>query len=72
MSSSNKDHQQDITLATINEKLNAIQAQEERILSQVKATNGRVTSLEIWRAYLIGGLIVLTTIIGWIMNTITK
>jgi hypothetical protein len=65
-----KDHEQDITLTTINEKLNYVIKAEDKILEQAEKTNGRVRSLEIWRAYLIGGLVVLTTLVGWIFNSL--
>lgn len=63
-----KDQAQDITLAVINSKLEAIARKDELIYQQVQATNGRVKSLEIWRAYMIGGAIVLVSIIGWIIQ----
>jgi len=63
-----KDHEQDISLATINEKLIHIERQNERTLNQVLITNGRVRSLEVWRAYLIGGVVVLATILGWVIG----
>jgi hypothetical protein len=65
-----KDHEQDITLATIDQQLKGIIEKDDLIYKQVQATNGRVKSLEIWRAYMIGGGIVLITIIGWLINAI--
>ena len=36
---------------------------DTRIETQVKATNGRVKSLELWRAFLAGGLAILTLLV---------
>lgn len=35
----------------------------DEILTQVKKTNGRVRSLEIWRGFIIGGLAVITALV---------
>jgi hypothetical protein len=64
------DHKQDITLATVMEKLMHIDKTNEAILVQAEKTNGRVKSLEIWRAYLIGGVVVITALIGWLTQLI--
>ena len=56
-----KDKDQDITLAIIMQKLIDIE-------SKVNTTNGRVKSLEIWKAYIIGGGAVIVTMIGWVMQ----
>ena len=32
-------------------------------------TNGRVTALEKWRAYIVGGGTILIIIVGWIVQT---
>ena len=36
---------------------------DTRIEAQVKTTNGRVKSLELWRAFLAGGLLILTILV---------
>lgn len=50
----------------------AIRAQLTRIETQVLKTNGRVTSLELWRAYLTGAVAVLGFLVGgfglWILE----
>ena len=49
-----------------------IRAQLNRIETQVLKTNGRVTSLELWKAYLTGAVAVLVFIVGgfgiWIVE----
>lgn len=64
-----KDKDQDITLALIWEKLEVMEKNQIETLNRQKETNGRVKSLEIWKAYMIGGGLVIVTLIGWIMNS---
>lgn len=50
---------------------NAVREQLNRIEEQVKKTNGRVRSLEIWKAFVHGAIAVLTVLVGsgvgWLM-----
>lgn len=64
------DDDQNEFLARIDERLESLKETQVQILTQVKTTNGRVTSLERWRAYLIGGGVVIVTILGWLANSI--
>lgn len=64
------DNEQNITLATINQKLIHMEALQHQQLTQSILTNGRVKSLEIWRAYLIGGVTVIIVLMGWLINAI--
>jgi hypothetical protein len=52
------------------EQLKHISDNQTKTLEQVRLTNGRVSSLEKWRAYFIGGGIVIVTIIGWLVSVI--
>ena len=65
----NKDKDQDVTLALIWQKLEAMEANQLETLSRQKETNGRVRSLETWKAYFIGGGLVIITIIGWMAQS---
>lgn len=38
------------------------------IRDQVTRTNGRVTALEKWKAYVVGGTAVIVALIGWIVT----
>ena len=66
------DDDQDDLLARIDERLKALQETQVQTLAQVKTTNGRVTSLEKWRSYLIGGGVVIVTILGWLANVVQQ
>lgn len=48
----------------------------ERIETQTSKTNGRVSKLENWRAYLTGSIVVLSTVVlpiaGWIVYRIQE
>jgi hypothetical protein len=46
-------------------RLDAIDQRSAEMLAQVKKTNGRVSKLENWRWAVVGGLAVLTTLVGW-------
>jgi|TARA_X000001388_G_scaffold77352_2_gene77782 hypothetical protein len=35
------------------------------IKDQLKAVNGRTRSLENWRSYMLGGMVIITTMITW-------
>lgn len=53
---------------------NGVREQLNRIEEQVKRTNGRVSSLELWRAYLTGAVAVLVFLVGgygeWLLEHI--
>lgn len=70
----NKKNEVDMTqndlLARIDERLKSLQETQNKTFAQVQATNGRVTSLERWRSYLIGGGVVILTIVGWLVSVI--
>lgn len=48
----------------------------ERIETQTSKTNGRVSKLENWRAYLTGSIVVLSTVVlpiaGWVIYKIQE
>lgn len=69
---SDVDVNQNDLLARIDERLKSLQETQNKTFAQVQTTNGRVTSLERWRAYLIGGGVVIVTIVGWLANAISK
>lgn len=55
------DQQQDVMIAIINTKL-------DQILTEVKKTNGRVTTLETWKSKVQGGyfaLVAVCTVLGF-------
>ena len=52
------------------EQLKNISENQTKTLEQVRITNGRVSSLERWRAYFVGGGIVVVTVIGWLASAI--
>jgi Flp pilus assembly protein TadB len=63
------DQEQTELLISIREKMKYFSDRQDEVLEQVKKTNGRVSSLEKWRAYLVGGGIVIVTLVGWIIQT---
>lgn len=50
----------------------ALRTQLDRIEAQVMKTNGRVQGLELWRAFMTGGLAVLTLISGAVVTLLLK
>jgi hypothetical protein len=51
-----------ITNAVLDEKITSMQGYLSDIHKEVKATNGRVTKLELWRAYMTGAVAALASI----------
>jgi hypothetical protein len=63
------DQEQIQLLVRLEERMKSFSEKQDEMLLQVKKTNGRVSSLEKWRAYLVGGGIVIVTLVGWIIQT---
>jgi Flp pilus assembly protein TadB len=63
------DQEQIQLLIRLEERMKSFSEKQDEMLIQVKKTNGRVSSLEKWRAYLVGGGIVIVTLVGWIIQT---
>lgn len=60
----------------IKEMFNDLKDGQDRIESQVKLTNGRVTTLEKWRYTMVGGIAVLSMVVvpilGWSLYTLVN
>jgi hypothetical protein len=59
-------------LLQMHEQLKHISERSVKTLNQVEKTNGRVSKLERWRDYLVGGGIVVVTVISWIVSTLGR
>lgn len=55
--------QSDELIAVINSKLDMIIERQADIKKQVEKTNGRVSSLENWKAFTIGGMAIITGLV---------
>lgn len=55
-------------LIRIDERLEALTKIQDQTLSQAMKTNGRVSALEKWKNYMVGGGLVILTIIGWLVQ----
>lgn len=49
----------DLMLKNMDQKMNTLLEQSSKTLKQVEKTNGRVTALEKWRAYLTGAVAII-------------
>lgn len=59
-------------LARLEEKMNSMSDKQDLTYEQVIKTNGRVSSLERWRAGIIAAGTVIVLIIGWVITLITN
>lgn len=60
--------QKDELLIRIEERQNAMYEIQVKSLAQQVLTNGRVTSLEKWKNYLVGAGLVIITLLGWLFQ----
>ena len=57
---------------TLTEIVNEIRDDVKEIVCQTRRTNGRVSSLEVWRGVITGGLAVITFVMGYIIYIIEQ
>lgn len=55
--------EQEYTNRELDDKFNGIHEKLDLILAQTTKTNGRVSSLEVWRGFITGGLAIIALLI---------
>ncbi len=59
-----------VSLTQLQVQFESIQRQLDQILTQTTRTNGRVRRLEHWRGLIVGGLSVVTVLLGWVVSVV--
>jgi hypothetical protein len=64
------DSQRDILLARIDERVSGIHEELSRGHDRMNDHGFRIRKLEIWRGFLVGGGIVVSGVIGWVVKVL--
>lgn len=54
----------DLLRTEVHDGFKELQAQLKEVINQTRETNGRVKSLELWKAWILGALAAISTILG--------